>query len=366
MRGQACWIEAILSYELPVVAWQAGPRAQGSGPRPRNSRSLLYDVLALPTPQPGRTPSALIQNRVPEFHRPLIIAHRGASGDRPEHSLAAHALAIEQGCDVIEPDLVFSADGELLVRHDLGLARSTDVASRPAYASLAVDVDGQRDWYAADLDWAELQQLCCREPWPQRSRVRDGHYRLIRFADLLDLAASESLRRGRRIVVYPETKHPAWHRQRGHDFVSALATVFRDRGIEGGEAPVWLQSFEWDVLDALKAATGLRCFALIDQSTEFRPVDLRKRFSGVGIAKQRIDPRTDEGRRLLAALLDSDLAIHAWTFRHDLPGAGWANADEELGAYLQLPLEALFCDFPGRARALASAVECGTEVPEAG
>jgi glycerophosphoryl diester phosphodiesterase len=290
----------------------------------------------------------------------MIIAHRGASGDRPEHSLAAHALAIEQGCDVIEPDLVFSADGELLVRHDLGLARSTDVASRPAFVDRAVDVDGQRDWYAADLDWAELQQLRCREPWPQRSHARDGHYRLIRLADLLDLAASESLRRGRRIVVYPETKHPAWHRQRGHDFVRALAAVFRDRGIEGAEAPVWLQSFEWEVLDALKAETGLRCFALIDQTTEFRPADLRGRYSGVGIAKQRIDPCTEEGRRLLAELAECDLAIHAWTFRHDLPGAGWTNADEELRAYLQLPLEALFCDFPGRARALASKVPSGS------
>ncbi len=303
---------------------------------------------------------------MPETRRPLIIAHRGASGDRPEHSLAAHALAIEQGCDVIEPDLVFSADGELLVRHDLGLARSTDVASRTDFADRAVEVDGQPDWLAADLDCAELQQLRCREPWPQRSHARDGHYRLIRLADLLDLAASESLRRGRRIVVYPETKHPAWHRQLGHDFVSALATVFRDRGIEGADAPVWLQSFEWDVLDALKAATGLRCFALIDQSTEFRPADLHGRYSGVGIAKQRIDPRTDEGRRLLTELTDRDLAVHAWTFRYDVPGAGWVNAEEELGAYLQLPLEALFCDFPGRARALAKALDCGAKVPDRG
>jgi glycerophosphoryl diester phosphodiesterase len=289
---------------------------------------------------------------MPESRRPLIIAHRGASGDRPEHSLAAHALAIEQGCDVIEPDLVFSADGELLVRHDLGLARSTDIADRAAFANRVVAVDGGRDWLAADLSWAELQQLRCRQPWPQRSNARDGLYPLIRFADLLDLAASESRRRGRRIVVYPETKHPAWHRERGHDFVAALTAICRDRQIKGTDAPVWLQSFEWDVLDALKANTGLRCFALIDQATAFRPDELHGRFDGVGIAKQRIDPRTDDGRGLLAALSQSNLAIHAWTFRHDLPGVGWLDAEAELRAYLELPLEALFCDFPGRARAL--------------
>lgn len=282
----------------------------------------------------------------------LIIAHRGASGDRPEHSLAAHALAIEQGCDVIEPDLLFSADGELLVRHDLGLARSTDVASRAEFADRAVLVDGRPDWLAADFSWAELQQLRCREPWPQRSHARDGAYGIVRLADLLDLAASESRRRDRSILVYPETKHPSWHRQRGLDFVAALAAVFAARGMQGATAPVWLQSFEWDVLDALKARTGLRCFALVDAQTRLEPALLRGRFDGVGIAKQRIDPRSDAGRALVDELRACDLAIHAWTFRHDQPGAGWRDADEELLAYLALPLEALFCDFPGRARVL--------------
>lgn len=281
---------------------------------------------------------------------PLIIAHRGASGDRPEHSLAAHQLAIEQGADIIEPDLVISRDGELVVRHDLGLARSTDIASRPEFAARAVEHEGQRDWPVADFDWAELRTLRCVEPWPQRSHAFDGRYPLIRLADLLGLARSEGLRRGRLIRVYPETKHPAWHRARGLDFVQALTAFCRAEGLQGQDAALWLQSFEWDVLDTLKARTGLRCHALIDQQTMFQPAALTGRFDGVGIAKQCIDPREPSGRALVDRLLAAQLQIHAWTFRHDLPGAGWPDSDAELAAYSQLSLEALFCDFPGRAR----------------
>jgi glycerophosphoryl diester phosphodiesterase len=90
----------------------------------------------------------------------------------------------------------------------------------------------------------------------------------------------------------------------------------------------------------------------VDAQTEFDPPQLRGRFDGVGIAKQLIDPRTESGRELVTRLRDNQLAIHAWTFRHDLPGAGWADTDAELLSYLALPLEALFCDFPGRARRL--------------
>lgn len=282
--------------------------------------------------------------------RPLIIAHRGASGDRPEHSLAAHQLAIEQGADIIEPDLVISRDGELVVRHDLGLARSTDIASRPEFAARAVELEGRRDWLVADFDWAELQTLRCIEPWPQRSHVFDGRYPLLRLQDLVELARSEGRRRNRLIRVYPETKHPAWHRARGLDFVALLSDFCDREALSCADAPMWLQSFEWDVLDALKASTGLRCFALIDQQTEFQPAALTNRVDGVGIAKQCIDPREPSGRALVDQLLAAQLQIHAWTFRHDLPGAGWPDSDAELAAYSQLSLEALFCDFPGRAR----------------
>ena len=96
--------------------------------------------------------------------RCLVIAHRGASGDRPEHGLSAHRLAIEQGADVIEPDLVFSADGELLVRHDLDLARTTDIAERAEFSALSQIVEGERNWLAADLSWQQISQLRCRQP----------------------------------------------------------------------------------------------------------------------------------------------------------------------------------------------------------
>ena len=109
--------------------------------------------------------------------RPLIIGHRGASGYRPEHTLEGYALAIEQGADAIEPDLVFTRDGQLVCRHDLGLSRSTDVALRPEFAHLRRDPDGAQDddsgrasgeWFVTDFTYAELSQLRAIQPWPSR------------------------------------------------------------------------------------------------------------------------------------------------------------------------------------------------------
>ena len=284
--------------------------------------------------------------------RPLIIAHRGASGDRPEHGLSAHRLAIEQGADVIEPDLVMSADGELLVRHDLGLRRSTNVAELPNLSGLRNATED--DWLAADLSWTQIQSLHCVQPWPNRPQNRNRIDRVLRLEDLLRLARSEGQRRGRRIVVYAETKHPGWHHARGLGFVSAITETLERVGELEPHAELWMQSFEWPILDQLKQHCGLPGYALVDAEQAFEPEQCAGRYAGVGIAKQRIDPRTDRGRELLQRLCELGLRVHAWTFRHDLPGEGWESAEAEISAYLKLPLEALFCDFPGRALALRS------------
>ena len=162
----------------------------------------------------------------------------------------------------------------------------------------------------------------------------------------------EGRRRNRQIIVYAETKHPSWHRQRGMDFVNAIAQTLAAVGPLAPYAALWTQSFEWDVLDQLKRRLGLPAFALVGRDAALNVDELSGRFDGVGIAKQRIDPRTEQGLRTLAQLRAAKLQIHAWTFRYDLPGERWVDAEAELGAYMALGLEGLFCDFPGRARHL--------------
>ncbi len=142
----------------------------------------------------------------------LVIAHRGASGYLPEHTLEAYRLAIAQGADFIEPDLVPTRDGVLIARHENELSDSTDVAEHPAFAGRRTRkrIDGieREGWFAEDFTWAEIRQLRARERLPAlrpQSAAHDGRYRIPSFAEVVALA-----RESRRVGVYPETKHPTW------------------------------------------------------------------------------------------------------------------------------------------------------------
>ncbi len=156
---------------------------------------------------------------------PLIIAHRGASGLRPEHTLEGYALALEQGADVIEPDLVPSADGVLFARHDAGLARSTDIASREAFRERRRDGDWRCDRLAAD----EIDGLRAVQPFPGRSNEFDGRFAAPRWQAVIEWAAGAARDRGAPVTLYPEIKHPADFAAHGVDpvtcFVESVANL---------------------------------------------------------------------------------------------------------------------------------------------
>lgn len=273
-----------------------------------------------------------------------IIAHRGASGDRPEHTLAGYALAIEQGADIIEPDLLFSADGVLVCRHDWGLRRSTDIAARRSLSA-------EQDVPVVDLRLEELRKLRCIQPWPQRSKAFDDRYGIVTFAELLDLLAAESARRGRRLLVYPEAKHPAEHAARGHDFQAALLAEFQRRGWSGPEAPVWLQCFDHAVLQRLKQATGMAAFALVDAEDVVDLQQLASWADGLGVSKRRLLDPNGRASEFTRQALQLGLQLHAWTVRHDVPDPRFPDTAAELHALRAAGVHACFCDFPGRARA---------------
>ncbi|MGH3813719.1 MAG: glycerophosphodiester phosphodiesterase family protein, partial [Pseudonocardiaceae bacterium] len=169
---------------------------------------------------------------------PLVIAHRGASGYRPEHTLGAYRLAIRMGADYIEPDLVSTRDGVLVARHENEISGTTDVAAHPEFADRRTTktVDGQEitGWFTEDFTLAELKTLRARERLPdvRPDNTRyDGLYEVPTFDGVLELAEEESRRRGSLVGVYPETKHPTYFDSVGLSLEEPLARALTEHGL---------------------------------------------------------------------------------------------------------------------------------------
>lgn len=286
---------------------------------------------------------------------PRVIAHRGASGYLPEHTLAGYALAAQQGADVLEPDLLPSRDRVLYARHDYGLARSTDVATRPAFASRVRELDGMRDWWITDFDAIELDTLRAIQPFAQRDHVHDGLHAPPRFAAVLDLAARLSAEQGRVLPVYPELKHPERCRARGLDPVALLAAELQPRGLAGPQAPVWLQCFDHGVLREAGDRLGNPCYALVETlpaEPDARDAALRELATwarGIAPDKRLLWDGRGRDSGLVDAAHAAGLEVHAWTFRDDLGYAPFADVRAELHMAFALGVDALFCDFPDTA-----------------
>lgn len=200
--------------------------------------------------------------------KPLVIGHRGASGYLPEHTLEAYRLAIEQGADFIEPDVVVTKDGHLVARHEPNITATTDVADRPEFAKRKTtrDVDGVKEtgWFVTDFTLAELRTLRAKQPNVARSKAHDGKYLVPTLKEILDLAKEESAKRGRVIGVYPETKHPSYHVTEGLLIEPRLLKLLAEYGYTKKDSPVIIQSFEVSNLKELRGQTQLRLVQLID------------------------------------------------------------------------------------------------------
>jgi len=196
---------------------------------------------------------------------PLVIAHRGASGERPEHTLEAYDLAIDQGADFIEPDLVITKDGQLVARHDRYLSGSTNVSELEEFADRKVIKPGkaQADWYVEDFTLAELKTLRARQPRDGRSKAYDDKHEIPTFEDVLQLVVDRSEETGRRIGIYPETKQPAALEALGFSFNAPLLAALKRHGYDGADDPVFIQSFEVENLKRLNTKTDVRLVYLI-------------------------------------------------------------------------------------------------------
>ncbi len=207
---------------------------------------------------------------------PLVIAHRGASGYLPDHTIAAYRRAIDMGADFIEPDVVSTRDGVLVVRHEPMLSQTTNVADHPQFAArrrtMLLDGVAVTDWFTTDFTLAELKTLRARQPMAWRDQSHNDRYAIPTLQEVIDLARTESAKRGREvgreigreIGVAPETKHPTWHAAQGLPLEDALVAALDAAGWKDRAAPVIIQSFETGNLRYLRRRTGVRLLQLVD------------------------------------------------------------------------------------------------------
>jgi glycerophosphoryl diester phosphodiesterase len=277
---------------------------------------------------------------------PIVIAHRGASAHRPEHTLAAYELAIELGADFIEPDVVATRDGRLVARHDNEISATTDVASRPEFAGrrTAKDVDGTRleGWFTEDFTLDELRTLRARERLPElRGVAHDGRFGIPTLEEVVALAARAG------VGVYPETKHPSHFAALGLALEPPLLAA-----LAGFAGPVFIQSFEEANLRELRGThplVRLTAGAAPDLAAIAAYAD------AIGPHKDQVIPRDADGRlgeptSLVVDAHAAGLLVHPWTFRPEpafLPAG--LSGDEELDRFLALGVDGVFADDPGAA-----------------
>jgi glycerophosphoryl diester phosphodiesterase len=176
-----------------------------------------------------------------DFRKPLVIGHRGAHGYLPAHTLEGYALAIELGADFIEPDLVATRDGHLIASHEPNLVATTDVASRPDFASRrrTVVIDGAADtgFFASDFTLAETKRLRRVQDFADRPQQLNGRFEVPAFEEIIALAKRKSAEKGRAIGVYPETKHPTYHKSIGLPLEKRLIDALAAAGWNHRDAP---------------------------------------------------------------------------------------------------------------------------------
>jgi glycerophosphoryl diester phosphodiesterase len=314
----------------------------------------------------------------------IVIAHRGASADRPEHTLASYATAIAQGADFIEPDLVATRDHQLVARHENEISGTTDVASHPEFAdrktSKTIDGTAYTGWFTEDFTLAELRTLRARERLPQlrpANAGHDGQYAIPTLEEIIALAKAESARTGRVIGIYPETKHPGYFRAAGLPLEPVLLAGLAAAGWTEADSPVFIQSFEAGNLKALRQQTRVRLIQLIDFGTSadgvsydamVTPAGLRAIAAyadGIGPNRDRIIPRDSTGALLAPTTLVADahaagLDVHPWTFRPEnyflapgfrSTGGPMARGDlaAEIRVYLETGIDGVFSDLPAAA-----------------
>ena len=295
----------------------------------------------------------------PPPETPILIAHRGASGHRPEHTLEAYRLAVEMGADFIEPDLVSTKDGLLVARHENEIAATTDAAERFPDRKKTKVIDGQSitGWFSEDFTLAEIRTLRARERLASRSHAYDGKFGVATFDEVIELAQRLGKARGRAVGVYPETKHPTYFRGIGLPLEEKLVASLERHGWNRADAPVFVQSFEQENLRELHKKTRVPLVQLVSDGKLTSDDGLKSIATyakGLGPEKRLVLPVNADGSLgtptdLVERAHRAGLLVHVWTLRADkefLPAAYKGDAAAEFREFKRLGVDGIFSDFP--------------------
>jgi glycerophosphoryl diester phosphodiesterase len=339
-------------------------------------------------PLTGNVAMLTVAARMPAATAPLVIGHRGASGYRPEHTLASYELAARMGADFIEPDLVSTKDHVLVARHENEIGGTTDVSSRPKFAvrktTKVIDGKALTGWFTEDFTLAELKTLRAKERLPdlrQENTMYDGRFEVPTFAEVLTLREKLSQELHREVGVYPETKHPTYFRSIGLDLETPMVQQVRGAGLDEANAPIFIQSFELTNLVDLRQHFGVNAPLVFLTSASGAPYDLASTgdpttyaelttaaglrsicgiVNGIGPDKSQIIPRKADGTlarptTLVAKAHAAGLKVHPYTFRAEntfLPldyrvgtdATAYGRAIDEHVRFLQTGIDGLFTD----------------------
>jgi glycerophosphoryl diester phosphodiesterase len=336
---------------------------------------------------------------------PIVIAHRGASGELPEHTLEAYKLGIQQGADFVEPDLVLTKDGVMIARHEPMLDSTTDVATKfPASRMTTKDVDGfaTTAYFASDFTLAEIKTLRAVQSRAGRPTAFNGLYAIPTLDEVITLVKAEAAKAGRTVGIYPEIKHSTFHAS----VAGFGVNVFEDKLVAALHiaygnmvtAPVFIQSFEVSNLQYLNTRTNIRLVQLVDADDVkddgslslvapfHKPYDfvlkndprsfadlltpagldfVKTYADGIGPWKPYLvktvndgldrtgdgvltinDRRVDGSTGVIEAAHARGLLVHTWTFRNDASGYGFADPKAEMAYYMRLGVDGVFTDFP--------------------
>ena len=357
--------------------------------------ALALAAPALSLPAAHAAPAA---DAITQVATPMVIGHRGASGYRPEHTLAAYRLAIQMGANYVEPDLVSTKDHVLVARHENEISGTTDVKDRPEFADRKVTklIDGVTvtGWFTEDFALAELKTLRAKERLPQvrpDNTAYDGRFEVPTLQEVLNLVRAESHRRHRTIGVYPETKHPTYFDSIGLSLEEPLVAALEKYDLDDADDAVVIQSFETANLVELNTMIDSPIAQLINsggQPWDFTvagdPRTYRDLTSaanlewistyadGVGVNKDLVlprDPVTGATSTLSALVGDAHAAgllVHIWTlraenqfmatnFRSSSNPNEYGDLAAEITAFLDAGIDGLFSDQPDLAVAARDA-----------
>ena len=309
---------------------------------------------------------------------PFIIGHRGASGYRPEHTLASYELAIQMGADYIEPDIVSTKDGVLIARHENDISETTDVGNVREFANRKttkkIDEREVNGWFTEDFTLAEIKTLRAKERLPFRNHFYDSQFEIPTLQEVIALAKQKSAQTGRIIGIYPETKYPTYFKSIHLSLEKPLVAILEANGYINSDAPVFIQSFEIENLQQLNQITDLPLVQLLNEADK-QPYDfvmkgdsrtyadltspkelakIAEYAEALGPYKRLIIPISEDKRLKPATSLINDahavgLKVHTWTFRKEdqyLAPDYNGNPQAEYEQFFKLGIDGVFSDFP--------------------